>query len=332
MLRYTLPLLLFLIPGLPACQEPKHAKSGTQPAPSTDVAEPAPVVFLPPCTSPTVAVTGRIADATMSELSGIATSRRHPGVFWVHNDSGHKARVYAMDQTGKRLASWKLKKVSDVDWEDVAVGPCAADKPGSACVYLADTGDNRGDRQDIVILRWPEPLTMPQPGEDETLKVRGEVEQFHVKLPTGPEDVEAMAVLPDARVILWSKRSDGTSHVFRVTPGQPTAESLGTLRLDVGVDAGDAGRKGEALRVTAADLHPDGKHLVLRTYGRLQVADVGALLAGPAEAAASGWAGVRWTQWPVPDEPQGEAAAWGPDGSVWTVSDGQMTGITRIGK
>ena len=322
--RSCLPLLVLM--SLVACKGPGPEKVAKKAEVVDNTPDPAPLVFLPPCASPTVEVTGRVSDATMSELSGLAASRRHPDVFWVHNDSGHKARVYAIDSTGKRRASWKLKKVPDTDWEDVAVGPCAADKPTSACIYLADTGDNRGDRVNLSILRWPEPKAMPQPGEDETLKVRGQVETIRFGLPNGPDDVEAMVVLPDARIVLFSKRNDGTSHVYRVTPGQPVAESLGSLRL-----GDDLSHKGEALRVTAADLHPNGTTLVLRTYGQLRVAEVGALLAGPVDAAQAGWAQVRWTMWPTPDEPHGEAAGWGPDGAVWSVSDGQLTSVSRVG-
>lgn len=32
---------------------------------------------------------GHIQDVTLDEVSGIVASRRHPGVLWAHNDSGH---------------------------------------------------------------------------------------------------------------------------------------------------------------------------------------------------------------------------------------------------
>ena len=39
---------------------------------------------------------GTVADPAVVELSGIVASRAHPGVLWVHNDSGGAPAVYAL--------------------------------------------------------------------------------------------------------------------------------------------------------------------------------------------------------------------------------------------
>ena len=294
-------------------------KSAAQPDPHAPGASAPLLAFAPPCAAVQVAMAGRATDPALAELSGVAASRRLPDVLWVHNDSGNKARVYAIAPNGKRLASWKLKKVPSTDWEDIAIGPCGTvgSAQAASCLYLADTGDNHSDRTELHILRWPEPHALPAPGEDETLKVKGEVEIFTFALPKGPEDVEAMAVLPDTRVVLFSKRNDATSNVYRVTLGdKPLVEMLGTLNL-----RDELADRGEALRVTAADLHPDGRTLALRTYGRVLVADIGELLAGPADLASAGLTRVAWRRWPQPDEPHGEAVGWAADGGLWMLSD-----------
>src|SRR5215470_9495040 len=81
------------------------------------------------------------APAVLPELSGIAASRRHPGVYWAHNDSDRPLVLYALRESGELLASFPLRGARAVDPEDVAVAPCRRDDPRS-CVYLADTGDN----------------------------------------------------------------------------------------------------------------------------------------------------------------------------------------------
>ena len=288
-----------------------------------------PLPFHAPCAAPTAAVsTGRATDAALSELSGVAASRRLPDVLWVHNDSGNKARVYAIAPNGRRLASWKLKKVPSTDWEDIAIGACGTqgEAKSASCIYLADTGDNRNDLKELHILRWPEPNALPAPGEDDTLKVRGDVEVFAFALPNGPDDCEAMVVLPDTRVVLFSKRNDATSNVYRVTLGdKPLVEALGTLSL-----RDELADHGEPLRVTAADLHPNGKTLALRTYGRVLVAELGDLLAGPVAAARAGLTHVEWHKWPQPDEPHGEAIGWAQDGGLWLMSDMQLPVIWHV--
>ena len=42
---------------------------------------------------------GRLDDPSLDELSGMAASRRHPGLYYAHNDSGDGARIYVLDET-----------------------------------------------------------------------------------------------------------------------------------------------------------------------------------------------------------------------------------------
>jgi len=44
-------------------------------------------------------LTGRTPQA-LPELSGMASSRLHPGIYWAHNDSGHELRLFAIRDTG----------------------------------------------------------------------------------------------------------------------------------------------------------------------------------------------------------------------------------------
>jgi hypothetical protein len=50
---------------------------------------------------------------TKAEASGLALSRRTPGIIWSHNDSGHDAVLYALGSNGALyLASqgWRLRR------------------------------------------------------------------------------------------------------------------------------------------------------------------------------------------------------------------------------
>ena len=47
-----------------------------------------------------------IEDPRITESSGLAASRLHPGVYWTHNDSDDGPYVYAVDsRTGKTVAT-----------------------------------------------------------------------------------------------------------------------------------------------------------------------------------------------------------------------------------
>ena len=85
---------------------------------------PPPAVLDAVCQGTLVASTpGTVASAAVDELSGISASRRTDGVWWVHNDSGDSARVFAVGTDGRDLGEFDLAGTAAVDWEDIAVGP-----------------------------------------------------------------------------------------------------------------------------------------------------------------------------------------------------------------
>src|SRR5436309_124045 len=94
-------------------------------------------------------VTGHVADGAATELSGLVLSRTQPGVLWTHNDSGDRARVFAVTPAGRVLADLDVPAAHNVDWEDIALGPGATPAGPSgrgAALYLADIGDNAAQR------------------------------------------------------------------------------------------------------------------------------------------------------------------------------------------
>ena len=46
---------------------------------------------------------GVLADPELDEVSGIAASRAHPGIYWAQNDSGGGAKLVAMQADGTRV-------------------------------------------------------------------------------------------------------------------------------------------------------------------------------------------------------------------------------------
>ena len=56
----------------------------------------------------------------MTEISGIVASWTTSGVLWLHNDSGDKSCLFAVDYLGVQLGTYLLSDVNAVDWEDIA--------------------------------------------------------------------------------------------------------------------------------------------------------------------------------------------------------------------
>src|SRR5688572_28990511 len=59
----------------------------------------------------------------LSESSGLAASRKYPGVFWTHNDGEKIPHLYAFDRSGKQRGRVRITGAKIYDWEDIAIGP-----------------------------------------------------------------------------------------------------------------------------------------------------------------------------------------------------------------
>jgi len=126
--------------GLPGCtsQGPETAAPGGQPAagagaaPASTVASGTAPSQL--CAGLTARRAGTVADSSLTELSGLAASRHHPGVLWAHNDSGHAAVLFALGLDGANRGEFPLVGIAETDTEDIALV--------DGTVYLADIGDN----------------------------------------------------------------------------------------------------------------------------------------------------------------------------------------------
>lgn len=194
--------------------------------------------------------------AEIHESSGVVASPTRPGVFWTHNDSGGDARIFAVDADGGLLGVVRVTGARNVDWEDLAVGPCGE----GHCLYIADTGDNREVRTDPAIYRVPE----PSPDDEATLPA----DRFPVRFPHGPRDVEAIYLLPEERLFLVSKGRSHPVEVYRVpAPLAMPEEPLGLERIQT------LTRLSPALprHVTGGAATPDGSVVALRTYETLRL-------------------------------------------------------------
>ena len=259
-------------------------------------------------------VTGTLPP-TITEASGMAISQTQPGVLWVHNDSGDQARIYAITDSGERLATVTLAGTYAYDWEDMALGPCSAASP-QACLYVGDIGDNSKTRTYIKVHRVPEPdVTLG----DHTVSV-DDYDTMTVVYPDGSRDCEALVVDGNSFVYLLSK--EWGEPIFRLygTPFLPGAE-LVPLQFLSEHDISEVG--GTVALVTAASYSIALNQLLVRTYGAAFTYQLGA------EETLSELPWVTPKNVPVANEGQGEAIAYG-ELDYWHVSEGKEPPIWRI--
>lgn len=227
------------------------------------------------------------------EASGMAVSRAHAGVIWVINDGD--PHLYAIDRTGRQLGKVRVP-VKVGDWEDLALGPCAT----GDCLYIADIGDNQHERDDVAILRIPEPA----PADAGS----AQPERFAFRYPDGPRDAEALIVLPGERLHVVSKGRRGPVALYRFPP----LSQGGVLALEQ-VRAFTPGVVQMPDMVTGAAATPSGKWVAIRAYAWVDLF----------AASEAGIAAERTARVPLEAlrERQGEGVAITDEGEVLFVSE-----------
>lgn len=243
------------------------------------IAAAAPVVSSRVQTSPPAPVAAaNVTHGPVSEMSGLVASRRFPGVFWTHNDSGDSARIFAIDANGTVLMPpflagafrigpdggtdskplWpglRIDGATNYDWEDIATD--------GEHLYIADMGNNGNARRDLAVYQVVEPNPKA-------------VESAHIlkRIPVAYPDQKAF---PDPEN--WQFDCEAVFH-FRGrlhflskhrAPGKIGVPQTGTklYRLDTDrTDRVNVLTKLDSLPdlegwVTGADVSPDGKFLAV---------------------------------------------------------------------
>ena len=237
----------------------------------------------------------------LPEASGVAVSRKSPGVLWSHNDSGEPV-IVAVGTDGTTRGRVKIAGATVGDWEDIDVGPC----PGGTCVYIGDIGDNDAGRSSITVFRVPE----PEPGATSSTNA----ESMTLTYPDGARDAESLIVLPDGSLRGVSKGEKSSIGSYR----SAAIKNGGTARLE-SIATIASGEKSDGVarenRITGGSASPDGRWIVLRTLSTLTFYDASELGAGKVrEAFRSDISGIG--------EAQGEGVAFAGDGTLWLASEG----------
>ena len=214
-----------------------------------------------------LSIPGTIEHGGIREASGLASSRRRPGVLWLHNDRGDKARIYAMDDSGRTLGRIRLKKADNEDWEDIA----AFALDGQPYLLVADIGDNDAVRDDTMLYVIAEP---DLDADDRPELTASWTVPFSYE--DGARDAEAVAVdIENQRVLVLSKR-DLPPRLYEVSliPGgdRPAIArflgEVGSLPRPSTRDVGFAPKTGNWYwQPTAMDIAPDGSAIAVLTYG-----------------------------------------------------------------
>jgi len=187
-----------------------------------------------------------MSDPRITESSGLAASRAHPGIAYTINDSGDVPRIFAVD-----IASGSVVGVTTVEnatWYDAEAMSLWGGK-----IWVADVGSNRGAGEQRAL------YVLDEPGAGNH---RVTADRYPVKLDGGAVELEAIAVLP-GRVFLFSK---GWPHGFtflltgRLSKTEPSVARFMNLSTPAWT--------------TDATATADGRYVLVRGAVQVEVRDI----------------------------------------------------------
>ena len=221
----------------------------------------------------------RFSDPRLVEISGITWSRRHPGVYWLHNDSGRGPYLYAVDGTTCRtLARIRVGNIGARDIEAIATG---TDPSGRPVLWVGDIGDNRDSWPSVRLHAVVEPTRLVDQQVDAVT--------YRFTYADIPHNAEGIIASPDRAKIWVVTKQLAAGTVWQVP--------LSTSKVTRAVAVGDVGGL-----ATDAAMSRDGTHYVIRDYLRAYLFD----------APVSGRTLARPTRVELPFELQGEAVTFAP--------------------
>lgn len=257
----------------------------------------------------------RVLSAPIAEMSGMVKSRRMENVYWVHNDSGDSARIFAITAEGKSVLptyskfssfgeeaengkkQWEGFEVlyaENVDWEDIAID--------ENYLYLADTGNNGNKRKDLAIYAVSE--------IDPTASTRSAVVQkYPVEYPEQQNfppanwhyDSESLFVADGSLYLITKHRETGKRFAFEAGAN---LYRLDTRYTDKKNKLTFVESSNQIKGASGADLSPDGQTLAVLTYYDLWLFDK--------PASGDHWLASTYKR--IPLDPgvirQSEAVAW----------------------
>lgn len=267
---------------------------------TTGAAAPSPAAPRPVCTAD---------DPRVAELSGLVVAGAPgaaPDRLRVVVDGGGTAAVLTLDPATCAVTDVRDSGVEVTDVEDLGVTP-------DGTLWIADVGDNRGDRDRVRLLELP---------------AAGPARVHDLVYPDGPRDAEAVLVADDGVPLIVAKTT-GAAGVFRpvrarTTGGAPVPlERVADVVLPYSATSGGPLGAAGTRTITGGAVGPPGtdggRVAALRTYTDAWVFP---LQAGPAGRVTADTlvAALRGAPLPVPlaGEPQGEAIAFDGGGTLYS--------------
>ena len=264
----------------------------------------------------------KVSFGSLDEASGLAVSTRNPGVIWSHNDDGTEPGkdwyLFAFRTNGTGLARFVMNtNITLLDVEDLAIGP--GPSAGTQYLYVGDIGGGASVRNEVRIIRIPEPTVSPVVvGSPPVSDIVG-AQVFTLKYPSFFFwDAEGMFVDPLNGDLYIFTKFNGISYVYRANLNARSTNEVVDLELVRTVPFHE---------VSGAAISQDGSQIALRNETN---AVIWLRCPGETISNALSHAGQTIPVMGFAAEPNGEAIAFLPNGRGYLTTTDSPPGGTKI--
>jgi len=259
------------------------------------------------------------------EVSGIACSRVTPGYIWMQSDETVKYIIATTEKGDERACKVKFTKSIRWDWEDMSGGVYQ----GTNYLFIGAFGDNDETDGNYSVVWFEEPAIDPV----NTPEVTVTPNRIKYVYPDGKNHNNEALMYDNrtAEIYIITKVYYDVCQVFRLPFRTDYGDEVQTLeyicdlgvRSDLGYSDKNQPYKGFHL-VTAADISPDGKYILIKNHNNIVATYCWVLLWERQDGESVADAVKRQPQ-PIRAyntyEWQGEAICWLDDYTFYTTSD-----------
>lgn len=218
----------------------------------------------------------KIKNDKIDESSGIIKSQKYENIFWTHNDSGDKARIFAIRKDGTFVKEVILENAKNIDWEDIAL-----DDSGN--IVIADLGNNDNVRKDLTLYFVLEPDIFGNPEKEMTVEAYKKIQVTYPDQKEFPPlrkeknfDCEAVFLAEGKLYFLSKNRGNRKTKLYRLpnfTDKFQTLELLEEFETDSQVTAADY-QNGELLVLCYEYLYlfkKEGEKFLTKNYKKVLI-------------------------------------------------------------
>jgi hypothetical protein len=244
----------------------------------------------------------RMADPRLAELSGLVAAGDR---WYAVNDGGDRVGVFVLTKDCK-VQREIVGATDPFDVEDLA-------RQADGTFLLGDTGDNELERDTAALI---------------ALTPEGKSTLYRMTYPDGRHDAEALLLDAVGQPYVVTKSNVGNAGVYTpvrklVSPGPTPMKKVADIKIAAtdtkgGPVPGIIGSR----TITGGAVSADGTVIALRTY-------TDAYLYGAPDKNLVKALGTKPVRVPLPNEAQGEAIAFQPDGSLVSASEAAQDGTPQ---